>query len=52
MLYGGCLNGQVIVWDLSATDKRISAGKTMKQVNDDLMAVLLEVMKKTKNLKV
>ena len=35
MLYGGCLNGQVIVWDLSATDKRISAGKTMKQVNDD-----------------
>ncbi len=26
MLFGGCLNGQIIVWDLSSQDHRITAG--------------------------
>ena len=34
-LFGGCLNGQIIVWDLSATEKRITAGKSVKAIGDD-----------------
>ena len=30
VLVGGCLNGQVIVWDLSSIDHRIAAGPTPK----------------------
>ena len=30
VLVGGCLNGQVIVWDLSSVDHRIAAGPTPK----------------------
>ena len=39
VLFGGCLNGQIVVWDLSASDKRITAGKVMKQIGDDDDAV-------------
>lgn len=27
VLFGGCFNGQIIVWDLSAMDKRITTGR-------------------------
>ena len=27
VLFGGCFNGQVIVWDLSAADRRITTGR-------------------------
>jgi len=35
VLYGGCLNGQVIVWDLSASDKRITTGSKSKGPSGD-----------------
>ena len=35
VLIGGCLNGQVIVWDLSSTDHRIVAGAKNKEIGGD-----------------
>jgi len=33
VIIGGCLNGQTIVWDITSTDHRITAGK--KSTGDD-----------------
>ena len=33
VLVGGCLNGQIIIWDLSSKEHMINSGK--KQSNDD-----------------
>lgn len=35
VLTGGCLNGQVIVWDLSSQDHRITAGPKSKEGTDE-----------------
>ena len=44
VLIGGCLNGQVIVWDCSSTDHKITAGKKSKADagGDDDVAPALE----------
>ena len=35
VIIGGCLNGQVIIWDLSSTDHRIVAGAKNKEIGGD-----------------
>ena len=35
VLFGGCFNGQVIVWDLSAMDRKITTGRQPKAAGGD-----------------
>jgi WD40 repeat protein len=35
VLVGGCLNGQIIIWDLSAKDYMINSGKKQSSEESD-----------------
>ena len=35
VLFGGCLNGQIIVWDITSGDHRITTGSKSRDIGDN-----------------
>ena len=50
VLIGGCLNGQIIVWDLSSKDHQINSGKKSGGEGDDTIGEEKAVFKQIKHL--